>query len=111
MDTCTIFRLIIILLIIVIVNIHKYLMKKVVNDSSDAKCLSLNNKQYLTQRTLISLHRNEYSQGLCYYPFVINLDRCVESFNIFNNLFNRVFVRNKKIRFKSTCFYYDYRNK
>ena len=65
METCTIFLLIIILMITVIINVHKYLMKNIVNASSDAECVSLNYKQCLTQSTLISLHRNEYSQGLC----------------------------------------------
>ena len=65
METCTIFLLIIILMITVIINVHKYLMKNIVNASSDTECVSLNYKQCLTQSTLISLHRNEYSQGLC----------------------------------------------
>ena len=83
-------------MITVIINVHKYLMKKIVNASSGTKCVSLNNKQCLAQSTLISLHRNEHSQGLCYYPFVVSLDRCVGSCNIFNDLSNRVFVPNKK---------------
>ena len=65
METCTIFLLIIILMITVIINVHKYLMKNIVNASSDTECVSLDYKQCLTQSTLISLHRNEYSQGLC----------------------------------------------
>ena len=28
----------------------------------------------MTQLTLMNLHRNEYSQGLYYYPFAVNLD-------------------------------------
>ena len=30
-----------------------------------------------------------------YYPFAVNLDRCVGSYNILNNLSNRVCVPNK----------------
>ena len=76
-------------MITVIINVHKYLMKNIVNASSDTECVSLNYKQCLTQSTLISLHRNEYS-------LVLSLDRCVGSCNIFNDLSNRVFVPNKK---------------
>ena len=35
----------------------------------------------MTQPTLINLHPSEYSQKLHYYPFSVNLDRCVESCN------------------------------
>ena len=49
----------------------------------------------MTQPTLINLHPNEYSQGLQYYPFAVNLDRCVGSCNTFHDLYNRVCVLNK----------------
>ena len=42
--------------------------------------------------TLINLHSNEYSEGLCYYPFAVNLDRCIGSCNTLNDLSNRVCV-------------------
>ena len=41
------------------------------------KCISLNNQQCVTQRTLINLHPNKYIEGLRYYPFVVKLDRCM----------------------------------
>ena len=41
------------------------------------KCVSLSNQKCTTQPTLINLRSNEYTQGLCCYPFVVNLDRCV----------------------------------
>ena len=41
------------------------------------------------------LHPNKYSQELHYYPFVVNVDRYVESFNILNDLSNKVCVPNK----------------
>ena len=44
----------------------------------------------MTQPTLINLLLNEYSQGLRYYPFVANLDRCMESCNTLNDLSNKV---------------------
>ena len=53
------------------------------------------NQQCMTHPTLINLHPNEHSQGLCYYPFVVNLDRCVGSCNTLNDLSNRVSVQNK----------------
>ena len=49
----------------------------------------------MTHPTLINLHPNEYSQGLRYYPFAVNLDRCVGSFNILDDLSNRVCALNK----------------
>ena len=48
-----------------------------------------------TQPTTINLHPNEYTHGLRYYPFVVNLDRCVESCNTLNDLSNEACVSNK----------------
>ena len=52
------------------------LLTSMVNVSNHLKCVSLNNQQCNTQPTLINLHPNEYSQGLHYYPFSVNLDNC-----------------------------------
>ena len=30
----------------------------------------------MTRTTLINLNPDEYIHGLCYYPFMINFDRC-----------------------------------
>ena len=49
----------------------------------------------MTQPTLINLDPDEYSQGLCYYLFAVNLSRCGGSCNTLNNLSNRVSVPNK----------------
>ena len=49
----------------------------------------------MTQPTLMNLLPNEYSQVFHYYPFAINLDRCVESCNTLNDLPNKVCVPNK----------------
>ena len=35
----------------------------------------------MTKSPLINLHLNEYTQGLCYYLFVVDLDRRVGSCN------------------------------
>ena len=56
---------------------------------------SLNNQQCIIQPTLINLHSDEYSQGLSYYPLPVNLDRCVVSYNSFNDLSTRVCFPNK----------------
>ena len=42
------------------------LLTSIVNDSSHAKCKSINNQKYMIQFTLINLHPNEYRQGLRY---------------------------------------------
>ena len=49
----------------------------------------------MTQPTPINLHPNEYSQEFYYYPFLVNLDRCVGRFNTLNDLSNKVCVSNK----------------
>ena len=35
----------------------------------------------MTQPILITVHSNEYTSGLCYYSFMVNLERRVGSFN------------------------------
>ena len=42
-----------------------------------------------------NLHPNQYIPGLLYYPFAINLDRCMASCNNLNDLPNRICVPNK----------------
>ena len=42
-----------------------------------------------------SLHPNEYTQGLRYYPFAINFDRSMGSCNTLNDPPNRVCLQNK----------------
>ena len=49
----------------------------------------------MTHPTLINLHLSEYTQGLRYYPFAVNLYRCVGSCNTLNDLSNKVCVPNK----------------
>ena len=57
------------------------LLTGVVNASNHTKCVSLSNQKCMTQLTLINLHLNEYKQELYYYPFAVNLDRCVAGCN------------------------------
>ena len=65
------------------------------NESNHTKCVSLSNQKRMIQPTLINLHPNEYSQELHYFPFAVNLDRCVGSCNTLNDLSNKVCVSNK----------------
>ena len=45
-----------------------------INASNNVKFASSSNQKCMTQPTLVNLYSNEYSQGLCYYPFAVNLD-------------------------------------
>ena len=53
------------------------------------------NEKFTTQRTIINLCSNEYTRGLYYYPFLVNLYKCVGSCNTLNDLSNKVCVPNK----------------
>ena len=68
------------------------LSTSIVNVSNHIKCVSLSNKQRATQPTLINLHPNDYTLGLCYYTFAVNWDRCIGSCNILNDLSNKYVV-------------------
>ena len=48
--------------------------------------VSISNEKGMTQPCFINLHPKEYSQEFHYYPFAIELERSVESCNIFNDL-------------------------
>ena len=63
--------------------------------SSHTKCVWSSNQKCMTQPNLINLHPNEHSQEFHYYPFVVKLDRCVQSCNTLNDLSNKIYVRNK----------------
>ena len=71
------------------------LLTGLVNQSNYTKYVLLRNQKCMIQPILINLHPNEYSQEFNYYPFAINLDRCVGSFNILNDLSNKVCIPNK----------------
>ena len=53
------------------------LLSGLVNGSNHKKCALLRNQKRMIQPLLITLHSNEYSRELHYYPFEVNLDRCV----------------------------------
>ena len=63
--------------------------------SNQAKCVSLSNQKCMIHPTIINLHPNEYTQGLHYCSFAINLDTCVGSCNTLNDLSNKFCVPNK----------------
>ena len=67
----------------------------IVNNPDYLKWISLNNQQFKSQPTLINLYSNEYIEGLCYYPFAVNLYKCTGSCNTLNDLSNRVYISNK----------------
>ena len=67
----------------------------IVSASNYVKCVSLSNQKCMSQPALINLNTNEYSQWCHYYPFTIKLDRCVGSFNSFNDLSNKACAPNK----------------
>ena len=66
------------------------LLTRVVNGSNHTKCVSLKNQQCITRPTLINLHPNEVIQGLHYYPFTVDLDRCIRSCNTLDDTSNRI---------------------
>ena len=70
-------------------------ISSVASSPEHVKCISLNNKQYMTQLSLINLRHNEYIEGLLYYPFAVNSVKCMGSFNILNDLSSKVCIRNK----------------
>ena len=47
------------------------------NGSNHTKYISLSNQKCMIQPNLITLHPNEYNQEFHYYPFAVNLYRCV----------------------------------
>ena len=68
------------------------------NISNFRTCISLNNQSCMTapcMKILIDLNPEEYNQGLRYYPFMVNLDRCGRSCNKFDYSSCRTCVPNK----------------
>ena len=61
------------------------LLTGLVNVSNHTKCVSLSNQKCMIQPTLINVHPNEYSEEFHYYPFIVQLDRCVGSCNTLND--------------------------
>ena len=52
----------------------------------------------MNKPTFINLHPNKHTEGLRYYPFAVNLDRCMGSYIILMiYLINYVFQTKQKI--------------
>ena len=66
------------------------LLNRIVNASNHPKYVS-----FCNQKFKIDIYPNEYSKDLHYYPFVVNLYKCVGSCNILNDFSNKVCVPNK----------------
>ena len=66
-----------------------------VNFSNFTKCMSLSNQKYKIQPIFINFYINEYSQEFNWYPYTVNLDKCVGSCNTLSGLSNKVCVQNK----------------
>ena len=71
------------------------LLTSLANASNHTKYISLSNQKSEIQPTFINLHPKEYNQELHYYPFIVNLERIVESSNTLNDLSYKVCVPNK----------------
>ena len=65
-------------------------------DSTFTACISSNNQSWMNGTTLTGLNPAEYNQGLHYYPFIVNLDRCNWSCSTLNDTSGRIGVPNKK---------------
>ena len=80
------------------------LSSSIVNACNHTKCIPLSNQKCMIQPALIKLHPSEYSQEFHYYPFLVNLDRCVGSCNTLNDLCNKVCVPSKTEDLNLTVF-------
>ena len=54
----------------------------------------MKNQSFITRPTLIDLNPDEYNQGLCYYPFLVSLDRCNGSCNTLDDLSSKIGISN-----------------
>ena len=56
-----------------------------------SKCviyIYINNQPWITGPTLPNINRDEYGQGLHYYPFLVEIDVCNGSYNTFDDFAN-----------------------
>ena len=72
-------------------------LSSIANSPYHVKCISLNDQQWMTQATLINLHPNEYIECLCYYPFAVNLNKCMRSCNTVKDLSNKYMFQTTQI--------------
>ena len=69
-------------------------LASIANTAGHTKYVSLNNQQCMNQTILVNLHHNEFIEGLHYYHFTFNLDRCMGSCDNFNDrcIYDRYFL-------------------
>ena len=70
-------------------------LASIVNAPDHIRCISWNNQKCMTQPTLLNLHPNEYIEGLHYYPFAVDLVRCMGSCSTLNDSSNKLCIPNK----------------
>ena len=80
------------------------LLTSIVNASNHTKCVSWNNQKCMTEPTLINLQPDKCTHLLSYYPFAVNLDRCVGSCNTLKDLSNKVYAPKKTQDLNSSVF-------
>ena len=74
------------------------LLASIVSASNHTKCVLLSKPKCMTHPALIKLHPKSYIQELRNYPFVVNLNRCVEVVKLWTtNLIDYVFQMKRKI--------------
>ena len=72
------------------------LLRRIVNGFNHTKCISLSNKTYMIQTTLVNLHPNDCSQEFQYYSFEVKLDSYAGwSCNAIIDLSSKVYIPNK----------------
>ena len=82
------------------------LLTSLVNASNHTKCVFVTDQKYTLQPTSINVHPNEYTKGLRYYPFEVNLGR-VSEVNTFTDLSIKVLCFKQNRRFKSKYAQHD----
>ena len=65
------------------------------NISDFTTCITLNSQPCMIGAALIDLNPDECNQGLCYYPFMANLDTCSGSCNTLDNQSSKICVPKK----------------
>ena len=65
-------------------------LANMVNVSDFVTCISLNNQLCMSRPTPINFIPNQHNQGLSYYSFMVNLDRCNGSCNTLDDPSGRI---------------------
>ena len=73
-------------------------------DSNLTVSIFLNNQSSITRPTLIDINPDEHNQGLRYYPFMVNLDRCNGTCNGLDDLSDKICVQYKTEDLDLTAF-------